>query len=162
MPSYRLHLTGHPPSISPDALSHRFTSFGAVSDLTGLGTRNALGDLQAFAFFTLTTSDPAKLARCLTLLNGSTWKGATLHIAIAKPDYSARMASEKKALEQSLASSGGAGGEGGKKVKRKRALKDVDGVKSKKSKDLVDVKNVDGKKVRPLFSRSVVFDLMLM
>ncbi|KEP47416.1 RNA recognition motif protein [Rhizoctonia solani 123E] len=89
MQTTRLHISGLTPSISASDLKQRFSTFGDVKDVDGVGKLDGVGRPRKFAYLTLETTQP-KLARCMNLLSGSTWKGAKLRIGEAKPDYKAR------------------------------------------------------------------------
>ncbi|KAG8722962.1 hypothetical protein FRC09_005364 [Ceratobasidium sp. 395] len=89
MTTTRLHISGLTPSISQNDLKQRFSTFGQVKAVDGVGKLDGLGRPRKFAYVTL-ESTQAKLARCMNLLSGSTWKGAKLRIGEAKPDYKAR------------------------------------------------------------------------
>ncbi|QRW16777.1 RNA recognition motif protein [Rhizoctonia solani] len=89
MQTTRLHISGLTPSISASDLKQRFTTFGEVKDVDGVGKLDGVGRPRKFAYLTLETTQP-KLARCMNLLSGSTWKGAKLRIGEAKPDYKSR------------------------------------------------------------------------
>ena len=108
----RLHISGLTSHISRDDLVKRFSSFGTVKALDGLGKLDANGDLRPYAYVTI-ESTKGQLAKCepsllhslflfrprdcthnrhlgLNLLSGTTWKGARLRIGEAKPDYGER------------------------------------------------------------------------
>ncbi|CUA75592.1 hypothetical protein RSOLAG22IIIB_11865 [Rhizoctonia solani] len=89
MQTTRLHISGLTPSISASDLKQRFSTFGDVRDVDGVGKLDGVGRPRKFAHLTLETTQP-KLSRCMNLLSGSTWKGAKLRIGEAKPDYKAR------------------------------------------------------------------------
>ncbi|KAG8794019.1 hypothetical protein FRC12_000808 [Ceratobasidium sp. 428] len=89
MTTTRLHISGLTPSITQNDLKQRFSTFGEVKAVDGVGKLDGLGQPRKFAYVTL-ESTQAKLARCMNLLSGSTWKGAKLRIGEAKPDYKAR------------------------------------------------------------------------
>ncbi|CAE6520743.1 unnamed protein product [Rhizoctonia solani] len=89
MQTTRLHISGLTPSISASDLKQRFSTFGDVRDVDGVGKLDGVGRPRKFAYLTLETTQP-KLSRCMNLLSGSTWKGAKLRIGEAKPDYKAR------------------------------------------------------------------------
>ncbi|TFY76106.1 hypothetical protein EWM64_g7909 [Hericium alpestre] len=82
----RLHISGLTPAITPDALSARLATFGTLTALDGLGALDALGQPRKYAYVTLDTTK-GKLAKCMNVLSGSTWKGARLRLGEAKPDY---------------------------------------------------------------------------
>ncbi|CAE7146293.1 unnamed protein product [Rhizoctonia solani] len=105
MQTTRLHISGLTPSISAPDLKQRFSTFGDVKQVDGIGKLDGVGRPRKFAYLTIETTQP-KLARCsypsylidylltppvgMNLLSGSTWKGAKLRIGEAKPDYKAR------------------------------------------------------------------------
>ncbi|CAE6441458.1 unnamed protein product [Rhizoctonia solani] len=89
MQTTRLHISGLTPSISASDLKQRFSTFGEVQDVDGVGELDGIGQPRKFAYLTLETTRP-KLSRCMNLLSGSTWKGAKLRIGEAKPDYKTR------------------------------------------------------------------------
>ncbi|KAF8888104.1 hypothetical protein BD779DRAFT_1611399 [Infundibulicybe gibba] len=96
----RLHISGLTPALSAEDLSRRISTFGTVLAVDGFGLQDGLGQPRKFGYITLETTT-GKLTRCLNLLSGSTWKGAKLRIGEAKPDFSERLANErKKALEE--------------------------------------------------------------
>ncbi|EJC99650.1 uncharacterized protein FOMMEDRAFT_160076 [Fomitiporia mediterranea MF3/22] len=89
----RLHVSGLTPQITADDLKKRFSSFGSVKALDGLGKLDALGQNRPFAYVTLETTK-TQFAKCLNLLSGTTWKGAKLRIGEAKPDFKERIIKE--------------------------------------------------------------------
>ncbi|CAE6528750.1 unnamed protein product [Rhizoctonia solani] len=93
MQTTRLHISGLTPAISASDLKQRFSTFGEVRDVDGVGKLDGVGRPRKFAYLTLETTQP-KLARCMNLLSGSTWKGAKLRIGEAKPDYKFRHENE--------------------------------------------------------------------
>ncbi|OBZ74192.1 putative endoplasmic reticulum metallopeptidase 1 [Grifola frondosa] len=95
----RLHISGLTPAITPADLAQRLTSFGSVKALDGFGQLDALGQPRKFAYVTLETTKP-KLARCMNLLSGATWKGAKLRLGEAKPDFGERITEEHTALKR--------------------------------------------------------------
>ncbi|SPO30186.1 uncharacterized protein UTRI_06025 [Ustilago trichophora] len=95
----RLVISGLTASFSQEDLIRRFSTFGTVIALDGLGKRDALGQLRPYAFLTLQAS-PQQIKRCMNLLSGSVWKGATLRIGEAKPDYKERISLEKQKTRQ--------------------------------------------------------------
>ncbi|KAF8224863.1 hypothetical protein L208DRAFT_1444296 [Tricholoma matsutake] len=90
----RLHVSGLTPAITVNDLNQRLSSFGTVNFLDGFGLLDGLEQPRKFGYITIETT-PAKLARCLNLLSGSTWKGTKLRIGEAKPDFAERIALEK-------------------------------------------------------------------
>ncbi|KAI0057367.1 hypothetical protein BV25DRAFT_1831197 [Artomyces pyxidatus] len=95
----RLHVSGLTPAISFDDISRRLGSFGSVTSLDGFGKLDGLGQPRKYAYVTLHTTK-AKLAKCMNVLSGSTWKGAKLRIGEAKPDFRERIAQEHDAAEE--------------------------------------------------------------
>ncbi len=82
----RLIISGLTESFSQEDLNRRFSTFGEVVALNGLGKRDALGQFRPYVYLTL-EAPPQQIKRCMNLLSGSVWKGATLRIGEAKPDY---------------------------------------------------------------------------
>ncbi|TPX72129.1 hypothetical protein SpCBS45565_g00520 [Spizellomyces sp. 'palustris'] len=100
----RLYVGGLKSDIDKADLAARFKSFGNVLsvDLPGGGP---LGGSRGFGFIGLETT-PSALARCLTLYNGTKWKGMQLHIEEAKQDYMTRLKrewAERKMQEEARA-----------------------------------------------------------
>ncbi|CBQ69851.1 conserved hypothetical protein [Sporisorium reilianum SRZ2] len=97
----RLHISGLTAAFSKEDLERRFSTFGTVLSLDGLGKRDALGQLRPFAYLTL-QAPPQQIKRCMNLLSGSVWKGATLRIGEAKPDFERRiqLENEKRRCEE--------------------------------------------------------------
>ncbi|KAI0705020.1 hypothetical protein C8T65DRAFT_578067 [Cerioporus squamosus] len=85
----RIHISGLTPAITAEDLSQRLSSFGTVTAIEGFGLLDAVGQPRKFAYATLETTK-GKLARCMNLLSGVTWKGAKLRLGEAKPDYRER------------------------------------------------------------------------
>ncbi|OSD05440.1 hypothetical protein PYCCODRAFT_1465336 [Trametes coccinea BRFM310] len=95
----RIHISGLTPAITAKDLNDRLGSFGTVKSLDGLGLLDAVGQPRKFAYATLETTK-AKLARCMNLLSGVTWKGAKLRLGEAKPDFRERIAQEHAAIKR--------------------------------------------------------------
>ncbi|SPO31176.1 uncharacterized protein UTRI_06025_B [Ustilago trichophora] len=95
----RLHISGLTASFSQEDLIRRFSTFGTVIALDGLGKRDALGQFRPYAYLTL-QAPSQQIKRCMNLLSGSVWKGATLRIGEAKPDYQERLSLEKEKRRQ--------------------------------------------------------------
>ncbi|CDO70119.1 hypothetical protein BN946_scf184783.g3 [Trametes cinnabarina] len=95
----RIHISGLTPAITAKDLNDRLGSFGTVKSLDGVGMLDAVGQPRKFAYATLETTK-AKLARCMNLLSGVTWKGAKLRLGEAKPDFRERIAQEQAALKR--------------------------------------------------------------
>lgn len=95
----RLHISGLTATFSQEDLIRRFSTFGTVVSLDGLGKRDALGQFRPYAYLTL-EAPPQQIKRCMNLLSGSMWKGATLRIGEAKPDYQERIQLEQQKRKQ--------------------------------------------------------------
>ncbi|THH28367.1 hypothetical protein EUX98_g5814 [Antrodiella citrinella] len=89
----RLQVSGLTPAITPAELGAKLGSFGSVKALDGFGVLNAVGQPRKFGYVTIETTK-AKLAKCMNLLSGVTWKGAKLRMGEAKPDFRERIAKE--------------------------------------------------------------------
>ena len=87
----RIHISGLTPAISQQDLANRLSSFGTVQSIDGFGLLDGVGQPRKFAYATLETTK-GKLARCMNLLSGVTWKGAKLRLGEAKPDFRERYA----------------------------------------------------------------------
>ncbi|PVG02439.1 hypothetical protein CPB86DRAFT_579707 [Serendipita vermifera] len=90
----RLHVSGLTPAISENDLKIRFSAFGTVKAIDGVGKLDALGQPRKFAYVSLETA-PDKYAKCMNVLSGSTWKGTRLRIGEAKPNYEQRLSAER-------------------------------------------------------------------
>ncbi|KAF8803942.1 hypothetical protein BYT27DRAFT_7108757 [Phlegmacium glaucopus] len=95
----RLLISGLTTSITADDISRRLTTFGTVKALDGFGLPDGVGQPRKFGYVTLETTT-GKLAKCMNLLSGSTWKGAKLRFGEAKPDFRERIALENKAAAE--------------------------------------------------------------
>ncbi|KAF8342751.1 uncharacterized protein EI90DRAFT_3030092 [Cantharellus anzutake] len=93
----RLIISGLTPEITSDMLKSRFSSFGTVHSLDGVGALDGNGDVRKFAFVTLEAPKP-KIARCATVLASAYWKGAKLRVGEARPDYKHSILSENQAI----------------------------------------------------------------
>ncbi|KAL5492893.1 hypothetical protein ACEPAI_4341 [Sanghuangporus weigelae] len=115
--SKRLHVSGLTPQTSAADLTSRFSSFGIVKALDGLGKLDALGQPRPYAYVTIETTK-SQLAKCLNLLSGTTWKGAKLRIGEAKPDFRERINRENESVNDSV----------NRPTKRRRLARGVQGV----------------------------------
>ncbi|KDQ06629.1 hypothetical protein BOTBODRAFT_39434 [Botryobasidium botryosum FD-172 SS1] len=97
----RLHVSGLTPAISSADISSRFSSFGDVKAVDGIGALDGNGQPRKFGYVTIETTQP-KLTRCVNLLSGSTWKGAKLRIGDARPDYLQVLEKEKAPVQPIL------------------------------------------------------------
>ncbi|KAH6915634.1 hypothetical protein BKA70DRAFT_465787 [Coprinopsis sp. MPI-PUGE-AT-0042] len=121
----RVHIAGLTPAITADDISKRLSTFGTVKSVEGVGLLDGLGQPRKFGYVTIETTT-GKLARCMNVLSGSTWKGAKLRLGEAKPDYAARIAAENEDTEPS----------------RPRKRLRLDGVHSQDM-SLIDAENVE-------------------
>lgn len=94
MQTKRLHISGLTPAISEKDIYTRFSVFGTVKTVSGIGEFNAVGQPRNFAFISLEAT-PEKISKCLNVLSGSTWKGTKLRIGDARPDYEQRLQMER-------------------------------------------------------------------
>ncbi|ORX35300.1 hypothetical protein BD324DRAFT_632243 [Kockovaella imperatae] len=90
----RLHVAGLIPSITPEHLKDRFKSFGTVNSVEWPGP-DALGQPRRFAYVSIESTLP-QLKKCLNIMSGSTWRGAQLRIAEAKPNWAERLEKERR------------------------------------------------------------------
>ncbi|TFK37040.1 hypothetical protein BDQ12DRAFT_699252 [Crucibulum laeve] len=96
----RLHVSGLTPTISAEDINKRLSTFGTVRSVDGVGLLDGLGQPRKFGYVTIETTT-GKLAKCMNLLSGSTWKGTKLRIGEAKADFAERIAAEnQKSLEE--------------------------------------------------------------
>ncbi|KAH9821293.1 hypothetical protein DFH28DRAFT_952112 [Melampsora americana] len=94
---YRLHIGGLAPSVSSEEIEKRFSSFGKVIAVDGIGKLDANGCVLRYGFLELETTQQ-QLNRCMNLLSGTTYKGHTMRIALAKPNYIERAALERAGI----------------------------------------------------------------
>ncbi|CAG8662685.1 2384_t:CDS:2, partial [Scutellospora calospora] len=84
----RAYIGGLSKSITEDDLKNRFGSFGVISKID-IVRDPSTGECRGFAFIIIeSTTDNWK--KCMSLFNGAKWKGMTLKIQDAKPDYKQR------------------------------------------------------------------------
>ncbi|TDL26493.1 hypothetical protein BD410DRAFT_825658, partial [Rickenella mellea] len=93
----RLHISGLTPQITASDLTSRFSSFGTVKSLDGLGKLDGLGSPRPYAYVTVESTKP-QLAKCVNVLSGTTWKGAKLRVGEARPDFHERIAKENNGI----------------------------------------------------------------
>ncbi|KAM5532208.1 hypothetical protein V8D89_014108 [Ganoderma adspersum] len=117
----RIHISGLTPAITAKDLSDRLASFGTVKAIDGFGALDALGQPRKFAYATLETTK-GKLARCMNLLSGVTWKGAKLRLGEARLDFRERIIHEQAQLKRA------AEGADGEPPTKRRRLRGVQGV----------------------------------
>ncbi|KAJ3153410.1 nucleolar protein 8 [Geranomyces michiganensis] len=102
----RLYISGLKEDVAAAELGARFKSFGKVLsvDLAGGGPT---GGCRGFGYVSIEAT-PASIGKCLSVYNGSKWKGMQLHIEEAKQSYLtklkrewAQIAAHDEALRQS-------------------------------------------------------------
>ncbi len=79
-----MYVKGLPAELTEKDFASRFGSFGSVSDVSI--AKSACGDCRGFGHLSLMCDDSG-WRKCLSLLNGSTWKGKKISIEEAKEDY---------------------------------------------------------------------------
>lgn len=92
MSTRRLFIKGLPADIGEAELESRFKSFGSVSQVSL--ARNSDGSCRGFGHLTM-EAEEAGWKKCLTALNGSSWKGGKIKIEDAKEDYKTRLERER-------------------------------------------------------------------
>lgn len=88
-PGRRVFVRGLPADISPADLASRFSAFGQVSNAS-VALSALDSTCRGFGHLDLRCED-AGWRRCLTALNGSSWKGQRVQIEEARPDYRQRL-----------------------------------------------------------------------
>lgn len=84
MESKRLYIGGLETNTTSVELEQRFSSFGVLSDIQFPTRKN---DHVAFAYVSILATPP-QLKKLISVYNGTKWKGRTLLIDIAKPQFS--------------------------------------------------------------------------
>lgn len=84
----RIIISGLTPAITAEDIRLRFSPFGTVKAVDGVGLLDGKGDPRKFAFVTVELSEK-ELSSCMSRLNGTKWKGAKLRIGEARPDFRA-------------------------------------------------------------------------
>ncbi|SAL99168.1 hypothetical protein [Absidia glauca] len=94
----RIYVGGLPSSVTPDQLQDRFAKFGSISNVTI--ALNDDGQCRGFGHFTIDTT-AKQWTSCLSVYNGSRWKGEKMRLEESKPDYiqRKRQDEEKAALK---------------------------------------------------------------
>ncbi|KNZ55035.1 hypothetical protein VP01_2786g1 [Puccinia sorghi] len=95
--NFRLHIGGLGPSVSSQDLEARLATFGTVLKVDGVGKLDANGSPLRYAFVDILSTD-SQIRKCMNLLSGTTYKGSTLKISPARPDYTARVERERANL----------------------------------------------------------------
>ncbi|MBW0489033.1 hypothetical protein O181_028748, partial [Austropuccinia psidii MF-1] len=96
---FRLHLGGLSSSVTAEDIETRFSLFGTVEKVDGVGKLDENGYPLNYGFVDIISTQP-QIKRCMNLLSGSIFKGNVLRIAPARPDFRARMEREKAGLPQ--------------------------------------------------------------
>ncbi|KAJ4473902.1 hypothetical protein J3R30DRAFT_3707906 [Lentinula aciculospora] len=101
----RLHISNlnSSPSLSPSDLITLLSHYGLVKKVEGFGKLDGVGGVRKFGFVEVEITDKG-LRRCLSMLNGTMYKGAKLRIGEAKPDYFERFLNEKQSAAPSPSS----------------------------------------------------------
>lgn len=123
MPQHRLFVGGLPAETKADDLVQRFGSFGVVSEVEIVRSkdpalkgsiwqrdvrrflltllRHSIGQCRGFAYVQLDTPD---VERCIKTYNGSRWKGKVMKVQLAKLHYLKRLQAEWVRLRSAAAS----------------------------------------------------------
>ncbi|KAI9303368.1 hypothetical protein BJ944DRAFT_183495 [Cunninghamella echinulata] len=91
----RIYIGGLPPDVTIDQLSDRFGKFGSVSNISI--AKDGEGQCRGFGHLNIQTS-LKKWTSCLSVYNGSRWKGQVIRIEDSKPDYIEKLEKEKEEL----------------------------------------------------------------
>ncbi|KAJ3184143.1 nucleolar protein 8 [Geranomyces variabilis] len=119
----RLYISGLKEDVAVEELGARFKSFGKVLsvDLAGGGPT---GGCRGFGYVSIEAT-PASIGKCLSLYNGSKWKGMQLHIEEAKQGYMTKLKREWAQIaahEDALQKSEGKPAPISNKKRKKRAV----------------------------------------
>ncbi|KNC76008.1 hypothetical protein SARC_11481 [Sphaeroforma arctica JP610] len=90
-------------TVNDDELKARFNSFGQVTDVH-IAVDTLTNTRRGFAYVQMECTN-ASLKRCMSLLNGTRWKGKELHLALARPRFVSTLQKEidhRKKQEQTL------------------------------------------------------------
>ncbi|RKP11167.1 hypothetical protein THASP1DRAFT_27084 [Thamnocephalis sphaerospora] len=143
----RVYLGGLASSVQPADVQQRLQSFGAVSDV--VIARDHTGEhCRGFAYVTLDTTEH-NWKRCVTMLNGTKWKGSKLRIEKAKPDFAEKLDVEQKTVIASAAAA--------ERKLRKKRRRDAS-VRFASDMTPVSDKNMDGRRgwKRSRYGRAVL------
>ncbi|CAG8611158.1 10802_t:CDS:10, partial [Acaulospora morrowiae] len=88
----RVYVGGLSKDITEKDLKDRFSLFGTISNIDVI-RHSDTGDCRGFAYITINTTEN-DWKKCISLFNGTKWKGMTLTIQDAKPDYKQRLKEE--------------------------------------------------------------------
>lgn len=91
MAKKRIFVRGLPKETTEESLISRFESFGAVSDVSIARDGFVEKGCRGFGHLTIDIDD-GSWKKCMSLLNGSKWKGQTIHISEARPSHTERTA----------------------------------------------------------------------
>lgn len=131
MDSRRLYIRGLPEEVSEADLQSRFKSFGKVAAVQV--ARNSIdGKCRGFAHLSMDCSE-ADWKKCLSTLNGSSWKGTKILIQDAKMDFETKRKAE-------LAEADGPANKESVDKTRRRLVREASDM------SLVNEKNVEGRK----------------
>ena len=94
---HRLHVGGLTPEVTDEDLRKRFSSFGEVISVNILRSKfdpPGCSTCRGFAFLELQVCHEGAVDRCISALNRCKWKGRTISVARARPDYLERLFEE--------------------------------------------------------------------
>lgn len=94
-PVERLWIRGLSADVTREELAGRFTSFGKVLDVSILTDRG-------FGYVNLVPSGPTAADKAISVYRNAKWRGGTLNVQRAKPDYLARLQTEWKQAAQEV------------------------------------------------------------
>jgi RNA recognition motif-containing protein len=86
MTGKRIFVRGLPKETTEESLASRFAGFGFVSNVSIARDGFAGKECRGFGHLTIDIDDGA-WKKCMSLLNGSKWKGMKIQISEAKPRY---------------------------------------------------------------------------
>ncbi|KAJ3143721.1 nucleolar protein 8 [Geranomyces variabilis] len=119
----RLYISGLKEDVAAEELGARFKSFGKVLSVA-LAGGGPSGGCRGFGYVSIEAT-PASIGKCLSVYNGSKWKGMQLHIEGAKQGYMTKLKREWAQIaahEEALQKSGGKPAPISNKKRKKRAV----------------------------------------
>lgn len=108
----RLFIGGLPPSVTPEDLAQRFTSFGDVQSAEVAPDKayppprpgaEPMRFPRNFGFVSLVPKDEKSVERAVNAYNGAAWRGSTLRCKVAKTAGPERLAAETVEDEEEAA-----------------------------------------------------------
>ncbi|PWN49659.1 hypothetical protein IE53DRAFT_331659 [Violaceomyces palustris] len=110
----KIHVSGLNQNFTKEDLRERFSTFGTIHEVHGWPeAKDANGRQKPYAFISMDAS-LASIKKCVSLLSGTTWKGAKLRIGEARPDWMERHLEEVRKREEVE------GAEGSRPAKKRR------------------------------------------